>query len=174
MDTKKLIRQQKRQYRKGQQIIIDSFYADHFTWYADTYGQKLVAYIMNVAIGIFMLIPYQEMNAEGMWMLGLFGFMGYMGAMYYSLSYIQFREEGKMTHVYDKLKYLPVSLNQIRCFRLKMHTRFCLRSFAVFFLEQMLVGPIGHQELCWGNIWYPVVIGFVCPMCAGLSMWWMR
>lgn len=154
---------------------LEEFYKDYFSWSALNIGQWMVTGIMEFALGIFLWLPYQEMVRDDMEMLGFVAFFGILGAMCYLLPYIQLQEGGKVCKLYDKLKYLPISLQEIRVFCLKRLARFCVRMFLIFFIGQLFFALVAYHKIAWGNIWYPVVFGLLIPMAAGsLTLWGTR
>lgn len=151
---------QEKQYLKKQEQLLQVFYKEFFSWKCDNMGLWFVAGLMEFFQCIFMWIPYQGM---GDFNIVLWLCFGLMGTTYYRMPYLQFQENGKRSSVYEKLKYLPVTLQGIRLFHLKKLAVFCSKMFAVFFVGQLFFALVCYHEIIWENIWYPVVFGFLIP-----------
>ena len=158
----------KKLYNKKQQQILDAFYKEFFTWSAENIGNYLVAGIFIFAHGIFMMIPYQEIKDSN---LNFSQFFIYMGYMYYLMPYIRFTENKKMQTVYAKIKYMPISLSQLRIYRIKKMAIFCLRLLAVFMIGQIFFSLVIYHEITLANICYALVWGFAFPFGINALMW---
>jgi len=145
---------------KRQQAVLEQFFRDLFTWDMANVGFWLLTGFMELVLGILLLIPAGEL--EGMlkgfaWMVSIFG------ANWYLMAYLQIHEEGKTCKVYDRLKYLPVSLQQIRLFRFRKLVIFSAKMTAVFLVIK-LISLFFTRDFSWGDIWYPIGFGFVFPV----------
>ena len=158
----------KKLYDKKQQQILDAFFKEFFTWSAENIGNWIVAGIFIFAHGIFMMIPYQEMKDFGASFSQLFVYMGYM---YYLMPYIRFTENKKIQTIYAKIKYMPISLSQLRIYRIKKLAIFCLRLLAVFLIGQIFFSLVFFHEVTLDNIMYPIIWGFAIPFGINALMW---
>lgn len=151
---------QEKQYLKKQEQMLQVFYKEFFSWKCENTGLWIAAGLMEFFQCIFMWIPYQEMRDDNImiWM-----YFGILGTMLYVMPYVQFQENGKRSSIYAKMKYLPVTLQGIRIFRFKKLTRFCLKMLVVFLAGQLFFSLVVYHEITWGNIWYPVILGFLVP-----------
>lgn len=174
MDKLYLSRKEKVQYNKRQQETLKEFYKGLFASIEESGGQLVVAGIFEIIFGIIMCIPYQEILVnKGLFMMVVF--FGMIGVLYYNFPYRMYWEERKQVSVYEILRFLPVSKQQIRLFRLKKIALFCFRAFLVMFVGQLFFAFIAFHEICWGNIWYPVVVGFLIPFGIGsIPVWQIK
>lgn len=155
---------------KNREQVIDKFFKEFFTWKADNIGMWIVAGFMEVICVGFMCIPFQNMIEEGL--VGIAAILAVLGAWYYINPYIFYMDEGKRRRIYYVINYLPVSLKELRIFRLKKVTLFCLKMFLIFIVGQLIFALICFHEISWGNFIYPFVCGLVAPMVSAfLSIW---
>ncbi len=161
---------QEKQYLEKQQELLQMFYKDFFSWSSESIGSWIGAGIFEFFHCIFMWIPYQEISKEFgvvFWM-----YFGLMGTMFYLIPYIRFQEERQRHNIYEKLKYLPVTLMGIRIFRLKKLTVFCAKMFVVFLAGQLFFSLVVFHEITWANIWYLIMCGFLIPYGMNAIVWW--
>jgi len=145
---------------KKQQEVLDSFFRELFTWDMTNVGLWLVTGFMELVLGVLMFVPWKELEGP---LRGLAFAMSIMGANWYLMAYFQIQDGGKQCKVYEKLKYLPVSLQQIRLFRLKKLVNFCGKLTVVFLVAQLLSALI-VREFSLVNILYPVFFGLLVPV----------
>lgn len=96
---------------KNRMQIYEVFYKEFFTWKADNIGNWLVTGIMEFAMGIFMCIPYQEIRKADL--IPFVWFFALCGGMFYLMPYLKSSDGGKLCRIYEKIKYLPISLQEI-------------------------------------------------------------
>ena len=155
---------------KSREQVIDKFFKEFFTWKADNIGMWIVAGFMEVICVGLMCIPFQNMIEEGL--VGIAAILAVSGAWYYINPYIFYMDEGKRRRIYYVINYLPVSLKELRIFRLKKVTLFCVKMFLIFLVGQMIFALIFFHGISWGNLIYPFVCGLVAPMVsAAISIW---
>jgi len=145
---------------KRQQEVLEGFFKELFTWDMANVGFWVATGLMELILGILLLIPAEELDTplKGiLWMVSIFG------ANWYIMAYLQIHDEGKQCKVYDRLKYLPVSLRQIRLFRLRKLVVFSAKMTGVFLVIQ-LIALIFSREFTWTCILYPICFGFLFPV----------
>ena len=148
-----------------QQKVIAEFFKDFHSWSASNIGMWIGAGFFIMFQLIFMWIPYQDMAEDNL--SGLMLIFSVWGAFLYILPYVSYNVMGKQYRIYDKIKYFPVSLQQLRLFRLKKLAKFCSITFVVFLAGQLLFSYIGYHEIGIGSILYPVIGGFLIPFGVG-------
>lgn len=153
---------------KKQQAVIAEFFKEFHSWSATNVGVWLGAGFCTVLQGILLMIPYQGMAKDNLDSLILL--FGMWGAILYINPYVFFPEKGKQYRIYDKLRYFPVSLKQLRIFRLRKLGQFCSITFVVFLAGQLLFSYIGYREIGLGNLLYVVIGGLVIPLAMGGAM----
>lgn len=165
--------QDKIQYLRKQQQLLQVFYKDFFLWNTENVLQWIGVGIIEVIYCIFLWIPYQEMKDSIniiLWM-----YFGIFGSMVYLRPYIRFKEDKKISNVYEKLKYLPITREGIRIFRFIKLTIFCLKMFVIFLTGQLFFSLVAFHEILWANIWYPTVFGFLLPFGVNtIALWWEK
>ena len=144
---------------KKQQEVLDSFFKELFTWDMSNLGFWIVTGIADAVLGILMFCPREEMLE----MKGLAFGMSIWGAGWYVMAYLQIKDNGKQCKVYEKLKYLPVSLQQIRLFRLRKLIIFSSKITLVFMAAKLL-SLFFTRDIGLLNIFSPVFYGFVIPV----------
>ena len=163
---------EKKLYDKKQQQILDDFFKEFFTWSATNIGMWIAAGIFIFIHAIFMMIPYQSMKDFDNSISFIFIIMGYMWYLY---PYIQFTEKNKAHSIYQKIKYMPISITQLRIFRLKKLFVFCLRLLAVFMIGQLFFSFVTYHEITFANICYPLIWGFAIPFgLIGFFSWFTK
>lgn len=150
---------------KKQQAVIADFFKEFHSWSAANVGVWIGAGFCTLIQAMFLMIPYQEMTGDN---FGIFVFLfGMWSATLYINPYVSYMEKGKQYRIYDKLRYFPVSLKQLRIFRLRKLCKFCFITFAVFLAGQLLFSYIGYHEITLGNVLYVVIGGLVIPFVMG-------
>lgn len=144
---------------KKQQEVLDSFFKELFTWDMANVGFWIVTGVMEFILGVLMFFPMEELRE----MYGLMWFASIWGAGSYVMAYLQIQDNGKPCKVYEKLKYLPIFLQQIRLFRLRKLIVFSAKITVVFCVAQ-LISAIFTREFGLATILYPVCYGFVIPV----------
>lgn len=163
------------QYLKKEQQILQGFFKEFFTWSAENIGQWIVAGIMMVLLGICMLMPFQEFQNDERTMLVVASYAGIIGGWSYLNPYLHFSEDKKRRRIYEKLQYLPVSLKALRMFRFRKLATFYLRLLPIFYVEQLFMSFLIYRGITWGNVLYPLVSGFLFPVVVlGLTVRWSK
>lgn len=159
----------KKLYNKKQQQLFDAFFKEFFTWSAENVGNWIAAGIFVFIHALFMVVPYQEIKE---WDLNFSYVIIVMGYMWYLTPYINFTENRKKQSIYQLIKFLPISLTQLRIYRTKKLAIFCLRLLAVFMIGQLFFSLVFFHEITLANICYPLVWGFVFPFGINAVMFW--
>ncbi len=153
---------------KRQQAVLEQFFKDLFTWNMANVGFWMLSGFLELILGILLLIPAGEM--EGM-LKGIALLVSIFGANGYLMAYLQIHEDGKPCKVYDRLKYLPVSLQQIRFFRFRKLVVFSAKMTAVFLVIK-LIALIFMRQFSWSDILEPICLGFVFPVVVVGGLTW--
>lgn len=157
-------------YDKKQQRMLDAFFKEFFTWNVQHVGMWLLTGIMILSFVCFMMVPYQEIVAPSeehvnieAWLI----LMGIAGLNYYLMPYSRYNDgtKGRFIYIYEKIKYLPVSLKELRIFRIRKVFWFCLKLFVVLLIGQLVFAEIGFGEIVLGNFLYPFIFAFLIPFC---------
>ncbi len=146
---------------KNREQLLSGFFKEFFTWKADNLMYWILAGIADTGGIVAMCIPYQNMS-KNLW--GLAALLVYAGAAEYISPYIFYQSGTKSERVYDTIKYLPVSLRELKLFRIKKVTIFCLKMFAIFLAGQLILSLICFQTIGLGNFLYPLVSGLIVPL----------
>lgn len=172
INQRTILQNEQTKYHKKQQETLQIFFTNFLSWDTGNIGQWIVTGIMEVVLGIFLWIPYQEMSKEGHDSIRVLLFPSLWGAMTYLLPYIQFTEDKRNKRVYEKLKYLPISLKELRYFRLKKLTVFCFKLFLIFLAGQLFFSAVFFHEITLANIAYPAFYGLILPLVINGPAWW--
>lgn len=81
--------------------------------------------------------------------------------------YVQIKDNGKVSNIYEKLKYIPISQKDIFMVRLNYLWKECKKCLIVMFVAQMF-GAIVYQHISIWNFVYVMVGGLIFFLC-GLS-----
>lgn len=81
--------------------------------------------------------------------------------------YVQIKDNGKLSNIYDKLKYIPISQKDIFMVRLNYLWKECKKCLIIIFIAQMF-GAIVYQHISIWNFVYVIVGGLIFFLC-GLS-----
>ncbi len=156
-----------------QQKMLDSFYGEMKTWSPESYGYRMLCWIAVLFTTIFVCFPWQVILCDDdiHFMLMYLCLFAIMQGVFYVRPYICFKENRKDTALCKKLKFLPVSLAEVRIYSLRKSLRFQSKLLAVHMVGQLLFTVIAGCGIGIGNLLYPVVIGFVVPIvAAGLEV----
>lgn len=156
---------------KEQQLLQD-FYQDLFQYHTEKAAQWFVTVIMEFTLGCMLLIPFQDAckKESDIWQISLF--ISFWGAFTYLLPYFRYVEEKKIYKVMTKLRYMPISGREVRSFWLRKLICFQGRFLPFFLAGQLLTTWLCYHSFVWGNLWYPVLLGFVVPVFANALMIW--
>lgn len=165
-------------FRKGEsmkgtkeQQILQDFYKELFQFNTEKSVQRFVVVIMEFMLGCILLIPFQAICKEEniIWQTSIFSLWGLSA---YLLPYLRYVEEKKIYKVMTKLKFVPISGRAVRIFWLRKLICFQGRFLPFFLAGQLLITWLCYHSFVWGNLWYPVLLGFVVPVCVNALMLW--
>ena len=163
-----------------EQRKVRKFYKDLQGWKPDTIGTWIGAGFLVMFMLFGCAIPAQEMLSLGAsdadmmgWIMVLmFGpLAGFLYLRpYTSITEMVYTNEAKNVRIIDKLKYLPISLKEIR----KMKVIYLLKFYgkiAPFCMGlQFLTSMYSYNEITWKNVLYIFILAFVWPVVANLPM----
>ena len=150
-----------------EQEKIFAFYKEFWSWKADNIGMWIGAGILEVLFGIFMMIPYSEMQSN-MGFIVLPMVMGFGGAAMYIAPYITFREGQDTVNIYEKIKYLPIDYKEVKKLRLRKLVQFVAKVFVVIFGCRMFFTYFGVGMIWVEDVIYAILVGFVWPILSNL------
>lgn len=152
-------------YRKKQNNILEQFYQDYFEKSHIQLGYNVVAIIFFVILMIVMWFPYQTYT-EGDRALKILGLMfGSLAAFMYMNSYrYAIDGRGAVTNIYQYLQYLPISLKELRLFRLRKLIGLLVKVYLIAQAGQLLFSLIGYHQVIWANLWFPLVYVLLVPL----------
>lgn len=154
-----------------EQEKIFAFYKEFWSWKADNIGMWIGAGILEVLFGIFMMIPYAEMQSD-MGMVVLPMLMGFAGCAMYIAPYISFREGTETVSIYEKIKYLPIDYREVKKLRLKKLMQFVSKIFVIIFVCQMFFTYFGVGVIRVEDVIYVVLVGLVWPIISAFPYVW--
>lgn len=155
-----------------EQEKIFAFYKEFWSWKADNIGMWIGAGIVEVLFGIFMMIPYPEMQSD-MGFVVLPMIMGFGGAAMYIAPYISFREGQDTVSIYEKIKYLPIDYLEVKKMRLRKLVQFVAKVFVIIFVCQMFFTYYGFGAIRPEDVIYAVLVGLVWPIVSNLPYAWL-
>ena len=151
---------------KEQEKIV-AFYKEFWSWKAENIGMWIGAGILEFLFGIFMMIPYAEIQSD-MGMIVLPMLMGFGGGAMYIAPYITFREGTDTVSIYEKIKYLPIDYREVKRLRVKKLVLFALKVFAVIMVFKLFFGTFGVEKIRSMDILYTTLVGLVWPIVSNL------
>lgn len=163
------------QKEREQEQKIEQFFHEYYKskkW--DKQSNDIVAGIFICIHIVLMMFPvqllYTEENRFGL--LLLIGTFGINSPLYYMLSYRLLKEGQQKETVWHKLKYLPVELETLKKWRIRLLLRRGGKNFFVCLITQLLFSLIIIHRISWINVVYVGLVGFVIPMFVnGLGIW---
>ena len=158
---------------KDREEVLAGFFKNFFSWKADNIGYWIVAAMAELYAIVVMCIPFQNLIKENIWRVTFILTVG--GAIEYICPYIFYRDGRKNRRIYDTIKYLPVSLEELKLFRLKKSVKFCLKMFGIFFAGQIIFSLICFHQIGWGNLLFPIIGGLLIPLVmSGIYVWTVK
>ena len=149
-----------------EQKRVRKFYKTFLSWKAENIGMWIGAGFLEILFAISMMIPLQEIVYEP----GLVTFpflLSVLGAMLYIRPYQVFVEERQETSIYEKIKYLPIDIAEIRKMRVVYLVSFVGKIFPIVLILQLLFAH-WYFEITLGNVIYAVIMGVVLPIIGNL------
>ena len=155
--------------REQEKIV--AFYKEFWSWKADNIGMWIGAGILEVLFGIFMMIPYSQMQSD-MGFIVMPMLFGTGGAAMYIAPYITFREGADTVSIYEKIKYLPIDYREMKKLRVKKLVQFVTKIFMVIFGCQMFFTYFGVGIIRIEDVIYAVLVGLVWPIASTFPYVW--
>lgn len=153
-----------KEYRKTQQNMLEQFFENYFEKSKINGGYKWTGIIFIAILVILMWFPYQSYeNEKPIRNIGLV--WGVMGTFFYMNMYrFAFNGRGAVTNVYQYLEYLPVSIKELKIFRLKKLISLLVKVYLIAQAGQAIFSLLGYHELILGNLLFPLVFAFLAPL----------
>ena len=160
------------QIEREQEQKIEQFFEEYYRFKKwDKQSSDVVAGVFVFIQIVLMIFPiqilYTEENRFGL--LLLLGTFGIYAPLYYMLPYRLLKEGKQKTMVWQKLKYLPVELESLKKWRIRLLVRFVGKVFLACLVIQLLFSLIAFHRISWVNIVYVVIAGFVIPLLVNVS-----
>ncbi|MBQ9119008.1 MAG: ABC transporter ATP-binding protein [Lachnospiraceae bacterium] len=146
-------------------ITVEEFFHEFLSWRAESVGTWIGCGFLELMFIIGVIVPVQEAEYE---LLLWAAFMGVMGVIVYLRPYVNFVENGKGQRIYQKIKYFPVDLTEIRQFRIERLLRFTARIAIGIGLVHLLIAQFAYGGIILENILVVVGLGFLLPFGVGL------
>lgn len=152
----------KKQEEKRQENILEDFFQETKSYNMSVELGFVVGFFEFIA-GAMICLPYQDM-ANIAWGAGV---LALEGGSFYMQGFLMTSENGKQHAVCEKMKYLPVSIRNLRRWCFKKLVEFCGKGTLVFLGLQLFFSLVCYHELTLGNFLYPLLAGFVVPVIIG-------
>ncbi len=173
--NKALISSEK-EYIESQQQIIQDFFKEYFTYDITNIGYWLVTGIFTFCHVIFLAIPYEDFSKDNFnknfingELAPIMVFITTFAVFCYLMPYISCTEKGRAGRIYDKLKYLPVSVKALRKFRFKKMITFVVKVFIVCAVLQIGISLLSFHRVLLGTFIYLGLYGFLLSFLVGLG-----
>lgn len=163
-----------------EQKKVRKFYKDFQGWKMDIIGTWIGAGFLVLLMVIGCAVPAQEMFsiATGkadmlMWMMVLmFGpLAGFLYLRpYTSVTETVYTNSPKNVRIIDKLKYLPISLKEIRKMKVIYLLKFYAKIAPFCMGLQILTSLYSYGEITWKNVLFILIMAFVWPVLVNLPM----
>lgn len=163
-----------------EQKKVRKFYKDLLSWKAEAIGTWIGAGFLVLFMLIGCSVPAQEMmlllgedTDMMMWfMVLMFGpLAGFLYLRpYTSMTEMVYANNAKNVRIIDKLKYLPISLKEIRKMKVIYLMKFYGKIAPFCMGLQILTSLYSYNEITWKNVMYIFVMAFVWPVAVNLPM----
>lgn len=163
-----------------EQKKVRKFYKDFQGWKMDIIGTWIGAGFLVLLMVIGCAVPAQEMFsiATGeadmlMWMMVLmFGpLAGFLYLRpYTSVTETVYTNSPKNVRIIDKLKYLPISLKEIRKMKVIYLLEFYAKIAPFCMGLQILTSLYSYGEITWKNVLFILIMAFAWPVLVNLPM----
>lgn len=146
---------------KRQKIIAD-FYKEFLSYRPESLGANIgVGVTLNIFYGIYMWMPlcyHTDIRIDLVCFI-----LGFLGPCFYTAMYRNYRELGKSYSIMERLRYLPVSKDEIRRFQVSKLFRFTKISGIVFAVGQLALSFLIAKHVGWQELAFAIGMGFVAP-----------
>ncbi len=148
-------------YDEKQQKVIEGFYKELFSYGAADVAIKFLAVVME---GILVLMVWcASFDADWKQMLGLIILSGSYSGIYAVMPYVSFNENSKQASIVKKLKYLPVSLREVKIFCMRKFLKIKCPGLIIMLAGNVVFASIGGGVMV-RTFAYPVLMGFCYPL----------
>ena len=130
-------------------------------------GLRIAAYFMDGCAIFLMFFPFQEVLKDRFIFFFVGMFFG-LSTLYYTQSYLQYRDEQKQKSIYQIIRYLPVNLTDVRMVRVEYLFHYKKKIFLLSLIAQLLVTLIAYHKIALANIIYVVVVSIIYPAILGI------
>ena len=170
-EKRKLQQEGELQERERQRERIRSFDKEMLSYGGGM--QQVGYYIFEVLLIVMMMIPCQVLREEPALLL-YFAIFPCYPAMIWMMPYSSIRESEKNVRIYEKIKYMPVDMHQVRMVRIEYLTRILLKSFPVPLAAQLLMALLVYHRIYISNLLYVVLIVLVWPFLFNMLLIWQN
>ncbi len=140
---------------------IEQFYKNLKEYCSNTYIYLLMTGIFEFIYMVGMVIPYKEMFSLDL--IGVFFLVGIAAVALYMTPYRHYSVDGRQYSIDEKLKYLPVSLKQLKKERTKYLLSFVIKTGIVIFILQCLFSALAYHEISIWCLFYAFFVAFIWP-----------
>lgn len=131
--------------------------------------EKMESMVMTGVLlfcSIFVLfIPWQSISEEGGVIgVGVWMWMVIIAVAYYIQQYRICKEGKKQIKMSEKLRFFPVSKQDMKLFYMKKIIRFSMVVCSICIVAQVLLALMFYHSLTWGNLLYPLFLTFLLPV----------
>ena len=149
-----------RYYDEKQQNILAGFYKELFSYGAADVAVKMLTVVME---GILILLVWcASFDTDWKQRLGLIILSGCYSGIYSVMPYVSFNENSKQASLLQKLKYLPVSLREVKIFCMRKFLKIKLPGLIIMLAGNVLFALIGGV-VSVRIFAYPLLVGFCYP-----------
>lgn len=168
--------EEKRLEQKKQRDIIRKFDRTMHSYQSYGLPESWNARFWGFLEVFMMFVPWQELWKQGelqglFWIVGLWSINA---PLYYMMPYEQFQENGKSVSLYQKIKYLPVDIRQVKIVRMEYLTAFLKKTFIAAMAVQMISTLLFYHTFSIWNLVYVLVLGGVLPFVITAASIWCR
>lgn len=153
-----------------QQLVLEQFFQKREPWYPDVWGMKFGAFFLLGISMILLIVPFQVLEKSDFGPWGMMYGLWLLGITLYLEQYRTYQEDGKKKSVYDRLRYLPVSYEQLCIFYLRKVMRLCAWLTGIVMFFQTMIAAVFLHTFSIGTILLPILAQFVIPVGVG----WLR
>lgn len=131
-----------------------------------------LAYFLMTIVAFIMFVPY-EFGKDDQMLLVSTGMFSLCVPLLYMMPYHIFRNNKMQYRVYEKMRYLPVRMHEIRMVRVGYLLRF-LRIYVLAALAAQSIGAAHHyHRVPLENILYVLAVVGIFPFLVNVGMiWW--
>lgn len=125
---------------KKQQCILDKFFEEETTWFPEHVISKFVAYLLIGISSMTLLMPYDTMEfSKDIKMYIMLCMLYSVGINIYANIFSVYNERGIQKSLYELLRWMPVSLIQLKLYRLRKIIKICTISSIVLVIAKIII-----------------------------------